>query len=358
MRPKSLDWKNIALIILLASLALYAFFRFLLPWLLPFFIAFCFAALLEPLVVRLCRRGVKRPLASGICVLIFLLALGFLLWLLCRRVGREVYELSGRLPEILSGISVTLRAWEGSLSALLERAPDGLATYLDRALAELTDSLARLPAQLSTKLFAAISAFAAAAPTVLLFTVTLLIGTYFISASYCDLLHGAARALPEEFLDRARKIRLDLRRTFGRWLRAQGLMILFTFFVLTVAFLLLRIPYALLLSMFTALIDALPVLGVGTVLLPWAVYDFLTGNFPQGLGLVITYASVTVLHQSVQAKLLGDQLGLHPLATLVSIYVGWQTFGVWGMIFFPVLAVTGKQLLDSGVLRRRRHTSY
>ena len=77
---------------------------------------------------------------------------------------------------------------------------------------------------------------------------------------------------------------------------------------LTAAFLLLRLDYALLLALVTAVIDALPVLGTGTVLLPWAAYSFLTGNVPLGAGLAVTYAAVTVLHQSIQAKLLGDQL--------------------------------------------------
>ena len=117
------------------------------------------------------------------------------------------------------------------------------------------------------------------------------------------------------------------------------------------AFLLLRIDYALLLAALTAVIDALPVLGTGVVLIPWAVYDLLTGATARAIGLAVTYAAVTLLRQSIQAKLLGDQLGLHPLATLVSIYVGWRTCGVWGMLLFPILAITGKQLLDSGVLR-------
>ena len=97
--------------------------------------------------------------------------------------------------------------------------------------------------------------------------------------------------------------------------------------------------------MLTAVIDALPVLGAGTVLLPWAVYDLLTGNVPLALGLAITYAAVTVLRSAIQAKLLGDQLGLHPLASLAAIYAGWTLWGVMGMLLFPILAICVKQAL-------------
>ena len=108
---------------------------------------------------------------------------------------------------------------------------------------------------------------------------------------------------------------------------------------------LLGLRYALLLAVLTAVIDALPVLGAGTVLLPWAVYDLLTGNVPLALGLAITYAAVTVLRSAIQAKLLGDQLGLHPLASLAAIYAGWTLWGVMGMLLFPILAICVKQAL-------------
>ena len=109
--------------------------------------------------------------------------------------------------------------------------------------------------------------------------------------------------------------------------------------------------YHLLLALVTALIDALPVLGTGTVLLPWAVWLLLTGNMPLGVGLVLTYAGVTITHQSIQAKLLGDQLGLHPLATLGAIWLGFRVWGVAGMIVFPLLAVCAQQALSGLTLR-------
>ena len=330
---------NIVLYSILTLAALYAAVHWVLPWLTPFLIAGAAAALLEPAVAYLCRQGLKRPMAAGVCSFIFLAAALALLWLLCGRALRELSELTGRLPEILAGVSATLEDWKGVLDGWISRAPAELGTLLESAVEGAADSLERIPAQLAGRLPGAVSGLAAAAPTALLFAVTALIGTYFISASYPELLHGAAKLLPDRFLYRARALRRDLRRTLGRWLRAQGIMSGITFGVLAAAFLLLRVRYALLLALFTAVVDALPVLGTGTVLLPWAVYDFLTGNVPLGTGLAITYAAVTVLRSSIQAKLLGDQLGLHPLATLAAIYAGWKLWGVWGVIVFPLLAI-------------------
>ena len=352
MRPLSSKLINIAIYIALGLAALYAAARWLLPWLWPFLIAGAAAAAMEPAVAYLCRRGLKRGVAAGICALLFLAAALGLLWLICGRAAHELTELSRRLPEIVKGVSATLRDWQAALDGWIERAPEGLAAPAEAAVAGAMESLGSIPGKLAGKLPGVLSGVASSAPSVLLFAVTALIGTYFISASYPDLLHGAARLLPDRFLCRARLLRRDLRRTLGRWLRAQGLMTLITFGVLAAAFLMLGVRYALLLALLTAVIDALPVLGTGTVLLPWAVFDFLTGDVPEGVGLAITYAAVTFLHSSLQAKLLGDQLGLHPLATLAAIYAGWKLWGVWGMVLFPILAVCVKQALPGFRLRR------
>lgn len=338
----------------LAAAAAYVALRYLFPWLLPFLLALAAAALLEPAVGALVRRGVKRPLAAGLCVLGFLSAAGGLLWLLLSRIFSELSDLLRRLPELLAGLSDAMARWEGWLTALPERMPGAAAGLLRGALDSVRGGLESLPGELAKKLPGAVSAAVSAAPEALLFAVTLLIGLYFTSASYPSLLHGAASLLPERFLARARRARLDLRATLGRWLRAQLLLLLLTFAELTAAFSLLRVRYALLLAALTALVDALPVFGTGTVVLPWAAVELLAGDYPLAAGLGVTYAVVTVLRSCIQPKLLGDQLGLHPLASLASIYVGYRAGGVWGMLLLPVAAITAKQLWP-GLVRVRRY---
>lgn len=332
--------RTAALALALTAVGAYAAVHWFLPWLLPFLIAASAAALLEPAVACLCRRGCVRGAASGICVMGALALLVLLVWLLGGRLAHECMELLPRLPGMLSAFLDTLRTWQ---MALERGIPDGLAHWTEQAVSGAADALADLPSQAASRLPRLLSALAAAAPEALLFTVTTVIGAYFISASYPELQSCAARLLPERFQMWSRPLWRSLRQMLGRWLRAQGLLSLITCAVLAVAFLLLRVRYALLLALLTALIDALPVLGTGTVLLPWAVYDLLTGNVPRFVGLLVTYAAATVLRSCIQAKLLGDQLGLHPLASLMSIYAGWKLCGVWGMLLFPLLAVCLKQ---------------
>ena len=351
MRLTSSKLTNAALTLLCAAAALYAAVRWLLPWSAPFLLAAAAAALLEPAVAGLCRRGLPRPLAAGLCLMGALGAAAVLLWLLLRRLTLELGALFERAPEIVRAATETLERWESALRSFLSRASGGPGAWLDQALAGAGESLLRLPGELSRRALRLLPGLASSAPTALLFAVTAVIGAYFLSAGYPELLHLAARLLPERFLYRARLLRRELRQTLGRWLRAQGILLFITFAMLTAAFALLRVDYALLLALATALIDALPVLGTGTVLLPWAVWQLLTGNVPLGVGLALTYAAVTIIHQSIQAKLLGDQLGLHPLLMLAAIWLGFRVWGVAGMLLFPLAAVCAKQALAGAHIR-------
>lgn len=345
MRLSSFRLANAALTLLCAAAATYAAVRWVLPWAAPFVLAFALAALLEPAVLRLCRRRFPRPLAAGLCLITVLGAAAGLLWLLLRRLFAELSELVRSAPGIARTLSEALERWEASLRGLLARAPESFGAWLEQALSGAEEALLRLPGELSQRALRLVPAMASAAPAALLFTVTAMVGAYFVSAGYPELLHRAARCLPERFLCRARLLRRELRRTLGRWLRAQGILLGITFAVLTAAFALLRVDYAMLLALLTAAIDALPVLGAGTVLLPWAAWTALTGNVPLGVGLALTWGAVTVLHQSIQAKLLGDQLGLHPLWMLAAIWLGFRVWGVGGMLLTPLLAVCAKQAL-------------
>ena len=129
-----------------------------------------------------------------------------------------------------------------------------------------------------------------------------------------------------------------------RYLRAYLLILLTTFAELFVGFLILRVRYAFLLSLLIAVVDIFPVLGVGTVLIPWAVVLLIRKNFYLGFGLLILYGVVTVLRQIIEPRLVGKSLGLHPLAALIASYAGWRWFGFLGMALGPVAAMAVKAL--------------
>lgn len=339
------------LVAALVIAGLWLTFRYLLPWISPFLLAMGIAALSEPLVRRLSRGRFPRSGAAGLCTFLFLAAIIAVLTLGMGRALGEIGDLAGKLPGLLSTLSDKLTLWQGRVLDYIDRAPGNLGGFLQAALDTVIAQLTQLPGSISAALLNLARGFAAKLPAILLFVITGGIGAYFCSASFPEILRFFKRQLPKNWQAKAKLVYGDLKRSLGSWFKAQLIMMLITFCELLLAFLLLRVPYSLLLALLIALIDLLPVFGTGTVLLPWALIAALTGDHGLALGLLITYAAVTLVRNMVQAKLLGDQLGLHPLVTLLALYVGFRVMGFWGMLLFPILAVLVKQMNDHKMIR-------
>lgn len=347
-----LRWGTYAL---LTGVGLWLFWRWLLPILAPFLAAFLLAGAMEGPVKYLCRRGWKREFASGICTLILLGAIIFGLGTLLSRGMRELSALSRTLPEMLNTLSLMLGNIRLRAGVYRSALPPELSTWLDSAVTALAESFSAIPARLSEKLIAFLSLAAAEMPGILLFTVTCGIGVYFISAAYPQMQAWLDINLPDVWQRRRLLLGSNVRFTLGRYLRAQGILMLITFFELFLGLMLLGIEGALLISAVVAFLDALPVLGAGLVLIPWAAVNLLSGDAAAGFGLIVLWGVITLVRSCIQAKLLGDQLGLHPLVTLLSIYAGWSIAGVWGMVLFPMLALMAKQLDIVPRIWRRSH---
>lgn len=331
--------------------AVWIFVRFLLPWTAPFLVAFVLAALMEPAVKALTKRGVRRGAAAGLLTLFLLGVLVVLtVWLVSRGVSAAT-DFARRAPILMQGAGDTLKRLENMAREYIRTAPAGVSGYLETAMDSAVGTLYRLPAAVSQWALDAMARIAQNSPGSALFAVTAGIGTYFISASFPRTVAFVEAQLPNRIRHRLDGLGRDLKQSFGGWLRAQLILMAMTFGELLAAFLLLGVSNAPGIAAITALVDALPVFGTGIVLVPWAVYALLLGDIGRGLGLIISWCAVNLVRSCVQAKLLGDQIGLDPVSSLLAVYVGWQVWGVWGMLVFPILFVTLQQLNDKGVIK-------
>lgn len=325
--------------------------RFLLPWAAPFIVAYALAAALEIPVRALTRRGWRRTAAAGV------LSIGVLALIVWAAVALTLKGISAatdfarEVPGLMTAVSAGLRDLEDRAYSFALSAPEGVADYLKTAIESLGDGVNNLPVLASQWALDALTRTAQASPDTLLFTVTAGIGTYFISSTFPHTNAFILAQLPESFRQRLEGLGRNLRSSFGGFIRSQLILMSMTFFELLLTFLLLRVNGAVGLAAITALIDALPVFGTGIVLVPWALCCLLTGNTKRGVGLLIAWGVVNLVRSCTQAKLLGDQIGLNPLASLLAVYVGWRVWRVWGMLLFPLLLVTLQQLNDRGVIR-------
>ena len=324
------------------------FFRFLLVPLLPFLLASCFVTILEPWAERFRRAvGVTRSFAAvavtTLTLLLVFSVLGALLFRLFTQLAslaRSLPILAGDLPSLWNGILDRLDLWYTGCPAFLRAALDALAR--------------RAPAVLGTlgeKALALLSSLASALPELLLFLITTVLAVFFTTLSYPDILAFLKRQLPLSWQPRCRKAALCFRTTVLGWLRSQLILAAVTFLILLLGFTLLSLDYALLLSALTALVDALPVLGAGTVLIPWALLSLLLGKHGTALTLALLYAAVTLTRSLLEPRLLAGQADLPPISALLAMYLGFRLLGIGGMLLMPFLLLLVKQLQDAGVLR-------
>ena len=182
---------------------------------------------------------------------------------------------------------------------------------------------------------------AAALPGGVLAIATGVLAIFFTSASYPELCAALEHAVPEEAMAKLRLFRGGVMRSLARWLP------LITFSELLIGFLLMHQSYSLLLAFLITLLDALPVFGTGTALVPWAVFTLLFGFPPKAIVLLALYLCTLITRNTLEPKLLSAQAGLPPVASLFAMYLGYCTFGVAGMVLFPFLLLLFAQIRNA-----------
>ncbi len=325
--------------------------KYLLPWAAPFILAYAVAALLELPMGFLLRHGWRRSPAAAVLTLAVLGLLSWAVVSLSLWAINAATDFAKQTPALMLEVGDSLGSLQNGILLYVDAAPEGVKEYMETALDALWEGLYDLPLLLSQWALDGLKAMAQASPDILLFIVTAGIGTYFISATYPRTTAFILAQLPERFRSRLEGLREDMKGSFLGFLRAQVLLMLLTFFQLLLGFLLLGVKSPVGLAAITAAIDALPVFGTGIVLVPWAIYSLLLGSTKLGIGLLVCWIVINLVRSCIQAKLMGDQIGLDALASLLAVYVGWRVWGVWGMLSFPIILVTLQQLNDRGVIR-------
>lgn len=319
--------------------------RYLLPVALPFLLGLGMAALAEPLVRRLadqCR--LPRALASTLVLTGLYLAVGGLLYLLCRTLYRELGAAAQGLPALLQALAGPLNGLQQWLDALAGRAPEGLRPWLEEAASGLFSGTAALTSRITGWLLGLASSLLTGLPDSMLMTGTAILSSFMISAQLPCLRRKAAAFSSARWQGKVISALLGLRRALSGWCVAQLKLMLMTFLIVTAGLFLLRVEVPLLAGGIIALVDALPMLGTGTVLLPWGLLLFLQGRPATGAGLIVLYGISAMVRSALEPRMVGRQLGIDPLLTLTALYAGYRLWGVGGMLLAPVLTITALQL--------------
>ena len=326
-------------------LGIYFLIQYLLPIILPFLLGAALALAAEPMV-RFFSGNLRFPrgLASILGVFMTFALLAMVLVVLCALFLRQLQALSGILPNMeqtfRSGMNVLSR-W---MLDLTSQAPEALQEPLAHNVENFFSNGSALLERATEYLLHLASGILSQLPNGALAFGTGLISSFMISAK----LPAIRTALSTRFQSERVRPYLDslksLKGALWGWLKAQVKLSGVTFGLLTAGLLLMRVPYGFLWAFLIALMDAFPILGTGAALVPWSLISFLQGDNLQAFGLLGLYAAVTVTRTVLEPRLVGRQLGLDPLVTLICFYTGFRLWGILGMILAPMLAVTAVQL--------------
>lgn len=343
---------EILIIIAIVVVSIYAVYK-LSYYVAPFIIAFIISSLLEPPVRLIVKKTkIPRKLAAPIVLLLFLLCFGSLLTLLILKLINEIKDMSKMLPVLFTTLFDNTSKLFDKVIEIYEWLPEEVAINVESFLLNQAGSLMNTVNSVINSLLKGAYATAVSIPEALVFVLITILATYFLTSDRERISRFFYRQFPENWIEKALNLRNNMFSALFGWIKAYLILMLITFAELFIGFIIIRMNYPLLLALIISIVDLLPVLGSGTILIPWSIYSFLVGNIKGGISLIVLYAIVFVVRQMIEPKIVSHQIGVYPLLTLIAMYAGLKLVGVIGLILGPVTILLVKNIL-SGILKNR-----
>lgn len=336
----------------LIVLIIFGICKFILPSLMPFIFAFVIASILQ-VPVRKCSgdcKKRKKAFAILLCIAFYILLF-------------SVVAVAG--VKVFNSISVFLEAapaiyqneivpWLEELSGNLELSEvlsdPVMVARINSVFQEYVNNIGNYITDFSMNAVKVISGGIAGIPEFIVKLVIMIVSSFFFVVDYDKVLELFVKCVPKGKEEVFKQVRSYVGNTIMVYLKSYSLLFLLTFTELSIGFAIMGIPYAPVVGICVAIFDILPILGTGGILLPWAVILFVMKNIPMAVGMIVLYLVITIIRNSLEPRLVGKQIGLHPLATLISMYLGLKLLGITGLILFPVtLAVWINMKQDTSI---------
>lgn len=325
---------------------IYVGIKYVFPLLMPFVIGVIIAMAFRGIIDKLeSKTRIKRSFLSILVLLIFYGLIGFAITMIGSKISTFISSLFNSLPSLYK--DTFLPALQIISDNIVERFPS-VKTFLDNFVINIDQSFFNFISNTSSKVVGLATGIAGQIPTLLIKFIFTIVASFFFTIDY----YKITGFLIGQFGGRKQEMILRLKDnvvgTLGKFVRAYTLIISITFLELSVGFWILGVPTPFLFGLLVAIIDIMPILGTGAVLIPWSVIALVTGNTKVGIGMLLLYIIITVVRQVIEPRIVGQQIGLHPLVTLILMYVGAQLMGVLGLFILPIIATILVKLNKEG----------
>lgn len=314
----------------------------------PFLLALLFTWMTEPLIVAIHRRlKISRGFLTLFVILLVVAALGGILTGVLWKVWHEASELYVTRNEMWNSFQTMYMQLRDIVDQFITYLPEEMQSVLH----DLSDRLLAWLREFTTRLVPKTTSAAKSISSFVLAFLFFLMAWFFTASDYPALRQSIAQRTPDSLKQVWRQLQRSFSAAFGGYIRAELLISLGVMIILAVGFTIMGQSYGLLLAFLLAVLDFIPILGAGTVLVPWLVIDFVLGHYRKAIYFLILWGIITFFRRFTEPKIVGDQTGLHPLLSLLGIYVGMRTAGVLGMILGPVLLIMIRNLWRAGMFR-------
>jgi len=333
---ESKDWQQRAgklFCICVYAVGAYLALKYLLVQIAPILLAFCISAAVHYAADRL---SARTKIPRGVCAVAILTlvfaSLGFCIFYACRQL---LFEIRALLNSSYAGGFGIFEAFLDKLESI--GLSSSFASFTEEyASHKLASVVSRLLSQLAGAVSNMLSRVVKATPSAIVSGVLTIISCYYMSVDFERVSAFLIGILPKSVKERLKTAKCGAISVALGYLKGYSILFLITFFEALVGLLLLCPSYAWLWALVIAAVDVLPILGAGTVLIPWGVISIINGQYFVGIGLIVLYIIITVVRQIAEPYVLGKGLGLHPLASLMSMFIGFRLLGVVGMMLAPI----------------------
>ncbi len=323
---------NIVLFILLAIGIVFVLPR-IVRFFLPFVIGGIIAMLTNPLVKFMEKRlKIVRKHSSMLIIIAALALVITLIYFAGVNIARQVMNVVEDIPEIVSSFQADWEDIRRNVSVVYEKIPENIQESLGETYDSVVSSLGQAVSGLGAPTVTAVGNFAQNIPAVLIAVIMTILSAYFFIADKERVELVVLKHTPASVKKYTRLLLDEFKHIVGGYFMAQFKIMAIIMVILFVGFLILKVKYAVLLAILIAILDMLPFFGTGTALVPWAIFKLLSGDYKVAIGLLILYGITQLVRQIIQPKIVGDTIGLDPLATLFFMYIGYKFMGVLGMI--------------------------
>lgn len=327
-------------------------FRYVVPWCLPFLLGFAIAWMLQGAIRKLSNKlNIKNKVIAIIVLALFYLSIGSLVVFGSIQLIAMLGDLFKELPAYYeSSIEPALETLFESFSSLLSNINIDMAKNFKDLNSTLLEIGQQIAPSVSSGSISYLTDFVSFVPSFLVSFIFMIISSFFFAMDFTSIKDFIMLQFDDSKKNIIRRAKAHTVGTLGKFLKSYGIIMTITFIELSAGLLILGVDNAIAIALLIAIFDILPVLGTGGIMIPWIIISFINGQVELAFGLLVVYLIITVIRNIIEPKIVGVQVGAHPIVMLISMFLGVKILGAVGIIAFPVLVIIVKNLNEEGII--------